>query len=230
MCIILSPLQRRLVLSVLLGATFLIAQEPNANTTTPAGARSQRGPRSDIREFLGLGPAPDPAAAKKGEPLFKQNCGGCHGDNARGAQGPNLVRSLVVLHDEKDEEIGSVIKSGRPQGGMPAFPQLSQEDIHDISQFIKLQVELAANRGTYNQAYGKLKNQPVGDPQKGQEFFAANCAGCHSASGDLAKIGAKFPEASLMQARFLWPASRGPVQATVVTGSGEKISGTLSEI
>src|SRR5205823_962765 len=108
-------------------------------------------------------------------------------------------RSVVVLHDEKDEEIGPLIKNGRPQGGMPGFPNLSQEDIHNISQYLKMQVELAANRGLYGQTYANLRNQSSGDPKKGEEFFASNCKTCHSANGDLAKIGAKFPQASLMQ-------------------------------
>src|SRR5580704_2683913 len=131
-----------------------VAQEPDG---PPAGGgRGGRGGRgaAGTREFLGLGPAPDAAAANKGEPLYKQNCATCHGDNARGSQGPSLVRSTVVLHDEKDEEIGPVIKQGRSQGGMPAFPQLSADDIHNIGQYLKQQVELAANRGTYGSTYG----------------------------------------------------------------------------
>ncbi len=79
-----------------------------------------------LREFLGLGPAPDPAEAKKGEGLYKQNCATCHGDNARGSQGPNLVRSVVVLHDEKDEEIRACHPNGPPArracAHFPNFP------------------------------------------------------------------------------------------------------------
>ena len=196
---------------------LLPAQEP------PAGARGSQ----STREFLGLGPAPDAAAAKKGEPLFKQNCAACHGENARGAQGPNLVRSVVVLHDEKEKEIGPVIQNGRPQSGMPAFPQLSADDIHNISEYLKLQVEQAANRGVYNQLYASTKNELRGDPKKGANFFQGHCSSCHSASGDLAKIGAKFPQASLMQSRFLWPASRAAAHAVVSTPSGETVSGTV---
>src|ERR1700694_2217081 len=117
---------------LLIAAAVLTAQEPEG---PPPGARRGRG-GANTREFLGLGAAPDPAAAAKGAPLYKQNCGGCHGENARGGQAPNLVRSIAVLHDEKDEEIGPVIKNGRPQAGMPGFPSLSQDDIHNIAQFL----------------------------------------------------------------------------------------------
>ncbi len=215
---------RVLLACTVAGLSILSSQEPDATRQRPPAGRGS------TREFLGLGPAPDAAAAKKGESLYKQNCAACHGETARGAQGPNLVRSVVVLHDEKENEIGPVIKNGRPQAGMPPFPQLSADDIHNISEYIKLQVEQAANRGIYNQIYAGSKNALRGDPNKGNEFFQAHCRGCHSAAGDLAKIGAKFPEASLMQSRFLWPASKEPERATVSTPSGESVTGSIVKL
>ena len=181
----------------------------------------------DMREFLGLGAPPDQAAAKLGEPLFKQNCSACHGENARGGEGPNLVRSTLVLHDEKGQDIGQVIKNGRPDAGMPAFPGLKQADIYNIAEYIHLQVENAANRGVYNNLYANQRSQTSGDAKAGREFFGTNCAGCHSASGDLAKIGAKYPQAAAMEARFIWPTSREPAQATVKTKSGNVIAGSI---
>jgi mono/diheme cytochrome c family protein len=226
-----------LPLSLLLLASSLSAQEdvPPAGGPGAAGGRGGRGGRGggggrgNTREFLGLGPAPDQAAAKKGEPLYKQNCATCHGETARGAQGPNLVRSVLVLHDEKGEEIGPVIKNGRPQGGMPGFSSLSQDDVYNISQYIHLQVELAANRGTYGATYGALRNEVSGDAKKGEQFFngTGGCTSCHSVTGDLAKIGAKFPQASALQSRFLWPATFGRPKVTVTPASGQPITGTV---
>jgi len=207
------------------------AQDPEGGGTGAPGrgGRGGRGGRAgSTREFLGLGPAPDAAEAAKGSPLYKQNCGGCHGENARGSQAPNLLRSTVVLHDEKDEQIAPLIKAGRPQAGMPGFPQLSDAQIHSISQFLKMQVELAANRGTYGQTYGDLRNKVTGEPQKGETFFKANCTNCHSATGDLAHIGSKFQQASQLQQRFLWPVNPGAVKATVTEASGDKVSGRIS--
>src|SRR5215475_12508478 len=168
---------KRILLAALTAAALtplLLAQEdtPPAGRGGGPGGRGGRGGRAgSTREFLGLGAAPDEAAAKKGEPLYKQNCATCHGQNARGAQGPNLVRSVVVLHDEKGEELGPLIKNGRPQGGMPGFPALSPEDLNNIAQYLHLQVELAANRGTYGATYGALRNTVTGDAKKGEEFF-----------------------------------------------------------
>lgn len=222
------------VLTLAIAAPGLLAQEdmPPAGRGGRGGGRGGRGGGrgGSTREFLGLGPAPDEAAAKKGEPLYKQNCGTCHGETARGSQGPSLVRSVVVLHDEKAEEIGPVIKNGRPQAGMPGFPALSQEEVYNIAQYLHLQVELAANRGTYGATYAGLRAQTSGDAKKGKEFFNASCTQCHSASGDLAKIGAKYPQAATLQSRFLWPSTPGPAKATVTLPSGQTVAGTIKTL
>src|SRR5215472_18728398 len=225
------------LLAVGLATTQTPAQEPDGGGAPAGGRGGGRGGRggrgpggaAGTRAFLGLGPAPDAVAAKKGEPLYQQNCATCHGENARGAQGPNLVRSVTVLHDEKGEELAPLIKSGRPQAGMPGFPALSQDDLYNVSQYLHLQVELAANRGTYGATYGALRHAMSGDPQKGEEFFnsAGGCAKCHSVTGDLAKVGAKFPLASALQSRFLWPARQGPVNAKITLASGQSIAGTI---
>ena len=214
---------------LLLAAPGLWAQEEGGGGAGGrGGGRGGRGGgRGNLREFLGLGAAPDEAAAKKGEPLYKQNCGTCHGEAARGGQAPSLVRSVLVLHDEKGEEIGPVIKNGRPQAGMPAFASLSSDEIYNIAQYLHLQVELAANRGTYGATYAGLRSQTSGDPKKGEAYFKAACATCHSATGDMAKIGAKYAQAAVMQSRFLWPSTPGPAKAKVTTAAGETVAGTL---
>jgi cytochrome c oxidase cbb3-type subunit 3 len=219
--------------SLLAAAGSLFAQDGPA-TASKSGAPQRRGARGaeSTREFLGLGPAPDTAAAAKGEPLYKQNCASCHGEKARGAQGPNLVRSVLVLHDEKGEEIGPVVKNGRPQAGMPGFPNLSAQDLYDISQYLHLQVELTANRGTYRSTYSSLLSQTTGDPNKGEAFFngAGRCNQCHSVTGDLAGVGKRFPQAAMMQARLLWPASQGPEKATVTLPGGQKVDATIKTL
>lgn len=186
-------------------------------------AQQQKKPSNGSHDFLGLGLVPDAAAAKRGEPLFKQNCAACHGENARGAQGPNLLRSVVVLHDEKGEEIGQVIHDGRPQGGMPPFPNLSEAERYDIAEYLHNEVELAANRGLYKHA----DTMTSGDVAKGKEFFVVHCANCHSVTDDLAKVGSRYPQPGTMLARIAWPANPGPRRATVTTPEGKKMAGVL---
>lgn len=215
----------RMAMLLIWAGLLLFAQD---EPPVPRGPRNPGRGAQSTREFLGLGPAPDAVAAAKGDPVYKQNCGTCHGPTGRGSQGPNLVRSVVVLHDEKGNEIGPVIRNGRPQG-MPGFPGLSKDDIYNIAEYLHLQVELAANRGTYGSTYGDLRNKTSGDAKRGEAFFqgAGRCAGCHSVTGDLARIGTKFPQTAVMQARFLWPVNAGPPQARITTPSGETVTGTI---
>src|SRR5215471_1434427 len=208
----------------LLAASILCAQED-----IPTGGRGGgRGGRGSTRDFLGLGPAPDAAAAARGEKLYAPNCAFCHGEKARGASGPNLVRSSVVLRDEKGETIGAVVAKGIVDKGMPAFPNFAEGQLYDIAQFLRLQVELVANRGLY-----KRLNVVTGDAKAGEAWFngAGGCTACHSVTGDLAHIGTKYP-ADTLQTRFVWPAGRGGMRQkiTVTLPSGESVTGTVKQI
>ena len=189
----------------------------------------QGGGRNNIREFLGLGPAPDPVAAERGQKLYAPNCAFCHGEKGRGASGPSLLRSQLVLHDDKGEVIGSVLVKGRPDKGMPPFPSLTEAERYDIAQFLHMQVELAANRGTY-----KRLDVVTGDVGKGATYFngAGRCNACHSVTGDLARIASKYP-ADQLQIRFLWPASGAGEAArrvTVTLPSGDSFSGKIKHL
>ncbi len=194
-------------------------------TNNPTAQEPSGGGRRNIREFLGLGPAPNPEAAKKGEPIYAQNCSGCHGKDARGAQAPGLTRMPMVVADYKGEKLVAVLKEGRP--GMPPFPKLSQDEVFNVAQFLQLQIELAANRGTYGSTYGNLRNQVTGDAKKGEAFFATNCTSCHSVTGDLAKMAMKFPQIATLKNRFLWPTTPGPAKAKVTTADGKVIEGRV---
>jgi cytochrome c oxidase cbb3-type subunit III len=201
----------------------------HAQDDMPPAGRGGRGGRGSTREFLGLGPAPDAAAAARGEKLFGPNCGFCHGEKARGGAGPNLVRSPIVLHDEKGEQIGPAIAKGFPDKGMPAFPAFTEAQLADLAQYLHFQVELVANRGTY-----KRLNVVTGNAAAGQAYFNSACKSCHSPTGDLAHIGSRY-EPDQLQNRFLWPAGgRGGggtrQKVTVTLASGEKIAGTVKKI
>src|SRR6185369_9210282 len=211
----------------LFAASILCAQED-----IPTGGRGGgRGGRGNTRDFLGLGPPPDAAAAARGEKLYAPNCAFCHGEKARGAEGPNLVRSVTVLHDEKGELIGPVVVKGFPDKGMPAFPNFAEGQLQDLAQYLHLQVELVANRGIY-----KRLNVVTGDAKAGETYFnsTGGCKACHSPGGDLAHIGTRMQPEQL-QTRFVWPGGgRGaaaPAQKVTVTlPGGQSISGTLKQM
>jgi cytochrome c oxidase cbb3-type subunit III len=220
--------------AVVTGTMLAAAQEPPA---APAQARpagqGRGGAGQSTREFLGLGRAPDLEVAARGEKLYAAACAFCHGPDARGAQGPSLLRSEIVLHDDKGELIGPVVLTGRPDKGMPPMPSTTTVQIAEIAEYLHLLVERAANRGLYGSLYAN--SILTGDPTAGEAFFngAGGCRTCHSPTGDLAHVAAKYQGTSL-QNRWLWPSggrgSAQPVQATVTLPSGERVAGRIKRI
>ena len=180
------------------------------------------------REFLGLGRIPDAAKAAAGAKIFAPTCGFCHGSDARGASAPDLLRSAVVLDDNQGELIGPTVHNGRPGKGMPAFPSMTNEQLLDIAEYLHLQVELAANRGTY-----KNLNIVTGNAHAGEAYFNSQgkCVTCHSATGDLAHIASTMNPTELQQA-FLYPSPgyRTAAKVKVILEDGKQMSGTLKHL
>jgi cytochrome c oxidase cbb3-type subunit III len=200
------------------------AASPNASAQQQEDSKALR-----TREFLGLGRIPDAKMAAEGGKIFSSTCGFCHGADARGGSAPDLLRSSVVLDDNQGELIGPTVHDGRPGKGMPAFPSLTSEQLHQIAEYLHLQVELAANRGTY-----KILNVVTGNPQAGETYFngAGKCNSCHSVSGDLAHVGSKMKPDDLQQT-LLYPATTqkpGPAKVTVTLPDGHQIAGRLQHL
>lgn len=169
----------------------------------------------------------DQAAVERGKEAFIGSCGFCHGSNARGGEkGPDLVRSVITLDDENGRDLAEFLKRGRPDKGMPSF-ELPASEVSDIATFLHSQVTAAAFRNTY-----QILNILVGDPKAGQAYFngAGKCNTCHSVTGDLRGIGAKYDPVKL-QDKIVMPRddpSRGPGIRVILTfPTGEKISGDL---
>ena len=177
-------------------------------------------------------PVPAADAVERGQKQFVIQCAGCHGSDARGEDnGPDLVRSVIVLDDEQGSLIGPVLRKGRPNDGMPAF-ELSDAQIQDLAAFLRERTQAAINRNAY-----PLQNLLTGDAKAGEAYFngAGRCNSCHSATGDLTGLANRFTPAQL-QTRFLYPrGGRGgarpkPATATVTPRSGPAVSGTLEFI
>ncbi len=205
---------------------------PQANAP-PAGANTRFNGTPEqraaaTRSFLGLGPEPDKAAAARGAPLFQQNCGFCHGPQARGAEGPNLITSDIVLGDDHGEHLAPFLKQGRPEKGMPSFASMSDGQLKDVAEFLHQQVEDVANRGTYH-----VLNILVGDPALGKTYVAANCMSCHTAN-TFDHIGSKFHSPDQLQRAWIWPARPADnslaTTATVKTADGAALSGRVTQV
>jgi cytochrome c oxidase cbb3-type subunit III len=216
------------------------AKPPNAGRqpTQQGAAAGAQNRRAQMGNFLAIGPPPDPEAVDRGQKLFVTNCAFCHGTNAKGgATGPDLVRSVLVLHDEgTGNNIGPVILNGRPAKGMPKF-DFTEAQIKDIAAFLRSRNQAAANRMDY-----KILDINTGDAKAGEAYFNAHCANCHSTAGDLAHIAGKYDPPAL-ESKFLYPLEhhypgtpgpppdpRAEKTVTVTLPNGETVSGTLNHI
>ena len=169
-------------------------------------------------------PPPDPAV-ERGHKQFEQSCGFCHGPDATGARGPDLVRSPLLAHDVKGDKIGEVIRTGRPDKGMPAI-SLADGQILDIAAYLHARAAEALKSNRVPSAY-PIEKLLVGNPEAGKTFFngAGGCNACHSPTGDLAGIASKYSPMDL-QARMLYPKGKRAV-AIVTLPSGEQIKGPV---
>lgn len=118
---------------------------------------------------------------------------------------------------------------------MPAFSKLTDDQIHDIAQFLLGRTQAAANRVEYT-----ILNIVTGDANTGSAYFQSHCADCHSPTGDLAHIASKFDPTAL-EGRFLYPNynpygmgpppdPRAQKRVTVTLPSGVSYSGVLVHI
>ncbi|HEX4772015.1 MAG TPA: c-type cytochrome [Bryobacteraceae bacterium] len=172
-----------------------------------------------------LAQTPDAATIERGRMQFQQSCAFCHGADATGAEGPNLILSAVVRHDQKGELISEVIREGRPNKGMPAFP-FNTERTADITAFLHARVKESDRRSAGEPGSGySLGKLNTGNVEAGRSFFAGHCASCHSPGGDLRGVASKY-EPIVLQTAFLYPRDVAKT-ATVVESSGETTTGEL---
>ena len=160
----------------------------------------------------------------RGQATFQGNCAACHGTNAAGGMGPNLIQSSLVRHDIAGDSIGTVVHEGRMDKGMPAFPQISDAEVKDIAAFLhaRIDVSMRPSAGGGSAFQGQLN---VGDATAGKAYFEVHCASCHNPTGDFAGIAKKHDTAEL-ESLMLAPRP-GPVMGTLTLANGEKIHGTV---
>jgi cytochrome c oxidase cbb3-type subunit III len=166
------------------------------------------------------------AAVERGRKQFESTCAFCHGTDATGARGPDLVRSKLVADDAGGNLIGPVILHGRPAEGMPAF-SMTPDEIQDIAAFLHSRVLAATNSRTMGGGVYSLSRLLTGNAAEGKEYFngPGRCSTCHSATGDLAHIASKLTPLNL-ELRMLYPRGSTPT-VTVTLPSGKTMTGAL---
>ena len=217
-----------------MGAPQCPAQAPpRAAQPTQAGRGGNRAPDYPVRP-----PAP-PEQVAHGQQLFTSNCSFCHGSDGRGGEtGPNLVRAQLVLADQHGELITPIVQNGIPTQGMPKST-LSAVDIAAIAAWLHSQP--LSDRGAPS-----TLDIVVGNAKEGEAYFtgAGRCTQCHSVTGDLAGIGARYEPKTIQNLIVSGGGGRSfgrrpagstspkvpPRTVTVTLPSGQTVTGDLDHI
>jgi len=130
-----------------------------------------------------------------------------------------------VTEDVNGDKSGGVVRNGRTEKGMPRF-ELSDRQIASLTSFIHAQQNnmLTKKGGRKGVDVSDLR---TGNAEAGKRYFegAGGCAGCHSASLDLAGIASRYQGLELEQ-QMLYP-KHAKSRVTVTIASGETVTGTL---
>jgi cytochrome c oxidase cbb3-type subunit 3 len=246
-------LKNGLAAACLLGLTIgvaprVMAQGLPSNTQPPAGGIATPPVQGGRRGGLVPGqqrPPGDPAQIARGKILFGVSCTGCHGPDLRGGDmgGPNLLRSQLALSDHDGELIVPIIQGSRQSAGMPAIP-MSPQDGQAVAAYVRSVVATIGNQGRPPTIGKAAPSVLVGDASAGQAYFAAKCANCHSATGDLQGIATRISDPKALQNTWVAgggrgrrgapppgaPSTRRTVIVTVTLPSGESVDGRLVRI
>ena len=196
-----------------------------SSAQTPPNSKTQTAP--GVKQDVTTGPKKySPDLVQKGAALFRQDCSFCHGRDAGGGEsGPDLTRSRLVRQDVDGNEIGPVIRNGRPDKGMPRFDH-SDDEIASLVAFIHTRQNEARNKPGGRKGVDASDLQ-TGNVETGKKYFygAGGCATCHSPTGDLAGIASRLQGLQLEE-QMLYP-KHAKSRVKVTLASGEAISGTL---
>jgi mono/diheme cytochrome c family protein len=164
-------------------------------------------------------------AITRGLPAYNSTCGYCHGERGKGGKaGPDLIASLVTLHDEDGVQFAEFVRGA--QHSKVVKIDASDSQITDIAAYLHSRVIYASGRGQV-----RVPEVLVGDSKAGEQYFngAGGCNKCHSPSGDLKGVGGKYDPPTLQERLVMPRAGRGGPSrgiATLTLPSGETIKGT----
>lgn len=224
-----------------------------APTHMEAQGRGGRGGRGGAADDQGGGrgrdtfpaqqrPPGDGELIERGKTLFSIHCSGCHGPDLRGDEGPNLLRSQLVLNDQHGELIRPIVKGDRRDAGMPAI-DIPEADITAISEFIHSVTAAGGRQGRPPAGPPVVLNILVGDAAAGKAYFNAKCSSCHSVDRDLEGLASRIPDPKNLQNFWLSgggggrggggrgaPSRARPVTVTLTLPGGDKFEGELARL
>jgi cytochrome c oxidase cbb3-type subunit 3 len=169
------------------------------------------------------GSTPIPQPDLRGKTIFERKCATCHGlDGLGGEHAPDVIRRPGVKA-LSDQALLDLIHEGIPEGGMPAFTSMSNEDGQAVVAHLRF-------------LQGKSAGDSVpGNPVRGRDLFfgKAGCSTCHLiggrgqfVAGDLTGFARDHQSGEIRDA-ILRPAGGPQGAATAVARDGRKFSGII---
>lgn len=219
-----------LAVVTLIAAGIVIAQVPTGQTQRPSPAPGQSPASLPPPQTVTQQTYPA-EQIQAGEGRFTSQCGFCHGRDAAGGEtGPDLSRSALVAQDTRGDKIGPLLRSGRPERGMPSF-DLSAADLGALVAFIHAQKTKFETLGGGRRSVDAA-DLATGKADAGRRYFnrKGGCSGCHSATGDLTGIASRYQGLQLLQ-RMLYPSGQPapvPPKVTFTLPEGQTVVAPLA--
>jgi glucose/arabinose dehydrogenase len=134
-------------MTLVIGVVALAVASPRAQAgaAKPAAGLRQGGVPTQGGGSAGRGGGGDanPTAA-----LFVEQCSGCHGTDLAGGRAPSLFNEQW-LASTTDERIASAIRNGLPNTAMAPFRSLTDEQIWQITQYLRTQSGVLKTRPAF---------------------------------------------------------------------------------
>jgi cytochrome c oxidase cbb3-type subunit 3 len=124
------------------------------------------------------------AALATGRSIFNSSCAGCHGLDGRGSDKAVNISTDANAQHLSDSQMSSIISTGIPETGMPAFHKLTEEQVRAVVGYVRAL-----------QGKGDARALP-GDAKRGQEIFfgKGGCSSCHTISGKGGFLGPELTD------------------------------------
>ena len=134
----------------------------------------------------------NPQSIRSGMALYRISCADCHGLDAGGYRGPDLI--ALLAGGATDERLFQTIRKGVPGTEMPAARELDTSD-NDLLMLIAYLRKIGTVAPT---------ETPIGNVEHGATLFKGQCVSCHRVAGvggrlgpDLTRIGVARSRAAL---------------------------------
>ena len=161
----------------------------------------------------------DAQLLEQGAQIYAENCAVCHGDDGQGRVGATLAKDWPSIRP--DLRIRETIERGIPGTFMPAWGQayggpLDNQQLDAVTLYI-LSWETGGPRFIFPTPTidTRLSLTPPpgveGDPARGAQLYAVNCALCHGNTGE-GRIGANLAKP--------WPSVRPDLRVRSVIENG----------